>query len=191
MDVVNWRSTPLSGLYEVQLTPTGDPRGHFTRLFCEQELAAIRPGLHFTQVNHSETRGRGTIRGMHFQAPPAAEAKLIRCLRGRVHDVVVDVRTGSPTFLHWHAIELAGDNDRAIFIPEGFAHGFLTLSDTAIFTYLCTAPYDRDSDCNLLWDDPQLAIDWPLADVALSGKDTAAPLLAELSAERLPVFIAP
>lgn len=171
MDVVNWRSTPLSGLYEVQLTPTGDPRGRFTRLFCEQELAAIRPGLHFTQVNHSETRGRGTIRGMHFQAPPAAEAKLIRCLRGRVHDVVVDVRTGSPTFLHWHAIELAGDNDRAIFIPEGFAHGFQALSEEADLLYMHTAPWTPALEHGLRHDDPRLGIAWPLPVSMLSERD--------------------
>lgn len=171
MDLVNWRSTPLSGLYEVQLTPTGDARGRFTRLFCEQELTAIRAGLHFTQVNLSETRGRGTIRGMHYQAPPAAEAKLIRCLRGRVHDVVVDVRTGSPTFLHRHAIELADDNDRAIFIPEGFAHGFQALTEEADLLYMHTVPWTPDLEHGLRHDDPRLGIDWPLPVTMLSERD--------------------
>src|SRR6185437_8043646 len=132
-------ATPLAGLYEIGTSPVGDARGRFTRLFCEQELAAIRPGLHFTQINLSETRGLGALRGLHYQTPPAAEAKLIRCLRGRVFDVAVDLRAGSPTFLHWHVVELAEDNDRAIFIPEGFAHGFQILTDEAYLLYMHTA----------------------------------------------------
>ena len=95
-------ATPLSGLHEIQQVTVGDARGRFTRLFCEQELSSIRAGLHWPQINLSRTSDKGTMRGMHFQYPPAAEAKLIRCLRGRVFDVAVDVRAGSPTFLHWH-----------------------------------------------------------------------------------------
>ena len=128
---MNILPTPLAGMFEIRHTPARDARGRFTRLFCERELADIRPRLHFTQVNFSKTRGRGVVRGLHYQAPPASEAKLIRCLRGRVFDVAVDVRAGSPTFLRWHALELSGDNDRAVFVPEGFAHGFQVLSDHA------------------------------------------------------------
>src|SRR5690606_8957208 len=122
--------------YEIIATPVGDARGRFTRLFCEQELSSIRPGLHFTQINLSQTYGVGTVRGMHYQTPPAAESKMIRCVRGRVFDVAVDLRAGSPTFLHWHALELSDDNDRAILIPEGFAHGFQTLTDEAELLYM-------------------------------------------------------
>ena len=171
MDVVNWRSTPLAGVYEIQLTPNGDARGRFTRLFCEQELAAIRPGLHFTQINLSETRVRGTVRGLHYQVPPAAEAKLIRCLRGRVHDVVVDLRTGSPTFLHWQWVELADDNDLALFIPGGFAHGFQTLTDEVDLLYMHTTPWTPASEHGLRHDDPRLAITWPLPVAMLSERD--------------------
>jgi dTDP-4-dehydrorhamnose 3,5-epimerase len=128
---------------------------------------------------------------LHYQWPHNVQGKLVSVLVGEVYDVAVDLRRGSPTFGQHVAAILSADNKRHFWIPAGFAHGFLTLSDTAIFTYLCTAPYDRDSDCNLRWDDPQLAIDWPLADVSLSGKDSTAPLLAEISVERLPVFIAP
>lgn len=163
--------TPLVGLYAIHSTPVGDARGRFTRLFCERELATIRPNLHFTQINLSETCGRGTLRGMHYQTPPAAEAKLIRCLRGRVFDVAVDLRAGSPTFLHWHALELAEDNDCAVFIPEGFAHGFQTLTDEAHLLYMHTAPWAPDNEAGVRHDDPRLAIDWPLPVAALSGRD--------------------
>lgn len=164
-------STSLAGLYEIHYTPVGDARGRFTRLFCEQELVFMRPHLHFTQINLSETRGRGTLRGMHYQTPPAEEAKLIRCLRGRVFDVAVDLRAGSPTFLRWHALELGDDNDRAVFIPEGFAHGFQTLTDEAHLLYMHTVPWTPDCEAGLRHDDPRMAIAWPLPVTAISERD--------------------
>jgi len=163
--------TPLAGLYEIHTQPIGDARGRFTRLFCEQELAPIRSGLHFTQINLSETHGRGTLRGMHYQTPPAAEAKLIRCLRGRVYDVAVDLRSASPTFLRWHALELATDNDRAVLIPEGFAHGFQALSDEVHLLYMHTAPWTPACEAGLRHDDPRLAIEWPLPVTTISDRD--------------------
>jgi dTDP-4-dehydrorhamnose 3,5-epimerase len=170
-------ATPLAGLYEIRTTPVGDARGRFTRLFCEQELSSIRPGLHFTQINLSETHARGTLRGLHYQTPPAAEAKLIRCLHGSVFDVAVDLRKGSPTFLHWHAFELTADNDRAVFIPEGFAHGFQTLTDEAHLLYMHTMPWTPACEAGLRYDDPRLAIEWPLEVVTLSERDTSYTLL--------------
>jgi dTDP-4-dehydrorhamnose 3,5-epimerase len=164
-------ATPLSGLHEIQHAVIGDARGRFTRLFCEQELSCIRPGLHFTQINLSETKGQGAVRGMHYQLPPAAEAKFIRCLRGRVFDVAVDVRAGSPTFLRWHAIELGEDNLRAVFIPEGFAHGFQALTDEVQLLYMHTAPYAPGSEAGVRHDDPRLAIVWPLPVTMLSERD--------------------
>lgn len=158
-------------MYEIRNTPVADARGRFTRLFCEQELAPVRPGLHFTQINLSETRGLGTLRGMHYQKPPAAEAKLIRCLRGRVFDVAVDVRPDSPTFLHWHGLELAEDNDRAIFIPEGFAHGFQTLADEAHLLYMHTVPWTPTCEAGLRHDDPRIGIAWPLKVASISDRD--------------------
>lgn len=172
-------ATPLSGLYEIRHTPVGDARGRFSRLFCEQEFAPIRPDLHFTQINLSETHGRGTIRGMHYQTPLAAEAKLIRCLRGRVFDVAVDLRTDSPTFLHWRALELAGDNDCAIFIPEGFAHGFQTLTDEAHLLYMHTAPWTPACEAGVRHDDPRLAISWPLPVTTVSERDRGYALIDE------------
>lgn len=171
MGIVRAQGTPLAGLHEIEHAPVGDARGRFTRLFCEQELGTVRPGLHFTQVNLSETRGRGTVRGLHYQMPPAAEAKLVCCLRGRVFDVAVDLRTGSPTFLHWHAVELAEDNGRAIFIPEGFAHGFQTLTDEVQLLYMHTAPWTPSCEAGLRHDDPRLDIRWPLPAMVVSERD--------------------
>ena len=166
-------ATPLAGLAEIGGRRVRDERGQFARLFCEQDLAAIRPGLHFTQINLSETHRRGSIRGMHYQKPPAAEAKLIRCLRGRVFDVAVDLRSGSPTFLRWHALELDGNEDRAVFIPEGFAHGFQALTDEVQLLYMHTKPWTPALEAGLAFDDPRLAIAWPLPVASVSDKDRA------------------
>ena len=170
--------TPLAGLVEIEQPAVGDARGRFTRLFCEQAFAPIRPHLHFTQINWSHTQGRGSLRGLHYQKPPAAEAKLIRCLRGRVYDVAVDVRADSPTFLRWHAVELAEDNNRAFFLPEGFAHGFQALTDEAQLLYMHTAPWAPDCEAGLRYDDPLLAIAWPLPVAQLSARDQSHPLIA-------------
>lgn len=169
--------TPIDGLYDIRTTPVGDARGRFTRLFCEQELAPIRTGLHFTQINLSETRVRGTLRGLHYQTPPAAEAKLIRCLHGSVFDVAVDLRRSSSTFLHWHAFELSADNNRAVFIPEGFAHGFQALTDEAHLLYMHTMPWTPSCEAGLRHDDRRLAIEWPLAVSAISDRDVSYPWL--------------
>lgn len=168
-------ATALNGLYEVQSSAIGDARGRLTRVFCEQELTPIRPGLHFTQINLSETKGQGTVRGLHYQLPPAAEAKLIRCVRGRVFDVAVDLRAGSLTFLQWHGLELTDDNDRAVFIPEGFAHGFQALTDEVQLLYLHTAPWTPSCEAGLRHDDPRLAIAWPRLVTVLSDKDRSYP----------------
>lgn len=173
------QSTPLDGLFEITHTPRTDARGRFSRLFCEQELAVIRPNLHFIQINLSETSERGTLRGMHYQQPPAAEAKLIRCLRGRVFDVAVDLRAGSPTLLSWHAVELSEDNERSVFIPEGFAHGFQVLSDDAMLLYMHTAPWTPKCEAGVRHDDPRLAVDWPLPPTHISERDRNHPLIDE------------
>jgi dTDP-4-dehydrorhamnose 3,5-epimerase len=171
--------TPLPGLFEIRTARVGDARGHFSRLFCEAEFASIRPQLHFSQVNWSVTRTQGSVRGMHYQTRPAAEAKLIRCVRGRAFDVAVDVRVESPTFLQWHAIELAEDNDLAVFIPEGFAHGFQALTNDVHLLYLHTAPWTPTCEAGLRHDDPKLAVDWPLPVSLISDKDRSYPLIDE------------
>lgn len=172
---MNIEPTAIAGLCAIQLTPVGDSRGRFTRLFCERELAPIRPNLHFTQINLSQTRGRGIVRGMHYQRPPAAEAKLIRCLRGRVYDVAVDLRKDSPTFLQWRGCELTEDNDRAVFIPEGCAHGFQALTDDADLLYMHTAPWTPTCEAGVRYDDPRLGIAWPLPIIATSARDRGYP----------------
>jgi dTDP-4-dehydrorhamnose 3,5-epimerase len=169
--------TPLPGLQVVETESRGDARGRFERLFCEQEWAPLRESLHFVQVNLSTTTQRGTVRGMHYQRAPAAEAKLIRCVRGHVYDVAVDLRAGSPTFLRWHATELRADVPREVFIPEGFAHGFQALSDDAQLLYFHTAPWTPACEGGVRHDDPRLAIAWPLPVSAVSERDGAHPLL--------------
>ena len=169
--------TPLPDLQLIDTEPTSDSRGRFERLFCEQEWAQVRAGLRFIQSNLSTTSQRGTVRGMHFQRAPAAEAKLIRCVRGHVYDVAVDLRAGSPTFLRWHAIELRADEPREVFIPEGFAHGFQTLDDDVQLLYFHTVTWTPACEGGLRHDDPRLAIDWPFPPAHVSARDRVHPLL--------------
>jgi dTDP-4-dehydrorhamnose 3,5-epimerase len=168
---------PLSGLVVIETAAFEDHRGSFARLFCAAELAALgmRP---IAQINHSLTRAKGAVRGLHFQRPPKAEAKLVRCLKGRVLDVAVDLRAGSPTFLTWHAVELSAANRLALFLPRGFAHGFQTLTDDCELLYLHDEFYSPDCEDGLRHDDPALGINWPLPVVDLSARDAAHPLVA-------------
>jgi dTDP-4-dehydrorhamnose 3,5-epimerase len=174
---MKFHSTPLSGLMLVETSETQDGRGRFSRLFCEEEFAFIRADLHWTQINLSTTFHMGTVRGMHYQHPPATEAKLIRCLRGRVFDVAVDLRKDSATFLHWHGVELSEEGAAQFFIPEGFAHGFQALTDDAQLLYFHTAAWNRSLEAGLRHDDPALNIAWPLPITCLSEKDRQATLI--------------
>jgi len=169
--------TPLPGLQVVETEPVADARGGFERLFCARQWAPLRDSLCFVQVNLSTTAQAGTVRGLHYQDAPAAEAKLIRCVRGHVYDVAVDLRAGSPTFLRWHATELRADEPREIFIPEGFAHGFQALEDDVQLLYFHTAPWTPTCEGGIRYDDPRVAIDWPLPVQAVSDKDRAHALL--------------
>ena len=172
--------TPLAGLVLFEAMPIKDERGQFVRLFCESEFSELRPQLHWTQVNLSRTAFKGTVRGMHFQHPPSAEAKLIRCLRGSIFDVAVDLRADSPTFLHWYAAELTESNFMQIFIPEGFAHGFQALTDDVEMLYMHTVAWNREREDTLRHDDPKLRISWPLPVKHVSEKDQNAPLLTDI-----------
>ena len=169
--------TPLAGLTVVVGQPSVDERGHFVRVFCTQEFAALRTGLQFAQVNLSRTARQGTVRGMHFQWPPAADAKLVRCVQGSVFDVAIDLRAGSPTFLRWHAVELNAAAESGVFIPEGFAHGFQALTDEAELLYLHTAAYAPSLEGGLRHDDPRLEIRWPLPAQNVSARDRSFALL--------------
>ena len=181
--------TGLPGCVVIEPAVFGDERGYFYEGWNAARFGALGLPTAFAQHNVSRSR-RGVLRGLHYQWPGNVQGKLVSVLEGEVYDVAVDIRRGSPTFGRHAAAILSAGNKRHFWIPEGFAHGFVVLSEEAVFTYLCTAPYDRDSDNSLRWDDPQLAIDWPLAEVSLSGKDAVAPLLADMPAERLAVFAA-
>lgn len=178
--------TDLPGCVVVEPQVFGDDRGYFFESFNLDRLAPHGIAPRFVQGNVSSSR-RGVLRGLHYQWPNP-QGKYVSVIEGEVWDVAVDIRRGSPTFGRWTAVVLSGENRRHFWIPEGFAHGFVTLSERAVFTYLCTATYDPKADAAIRWDDPSLAIDWPVAEPSLSGKDASAPLLADVSPERLPVF---
>ena len=170
-------ATALPGVMQIQRQPLSDARGALTRIFCSQALA--NAGWHgpIAQINHTHTAQRGTVRGLHYQRPPAAETKLVSCLHGAVWDVVVDLRAGSPTFLHWYAQELSADNHIPLLIPPGCAHGFQTLQDDTELLYLHSAPYTPDCEGAVHVSEPQLAIAWPLPIANLSPRDTTHALL--------------
>ncbi len=179
-------ATAIEGVVLVDTRVLEDERGAFSRLYCERELASVLRQRHIVQVNRSLTRKSGAIRGMHFQHAPHAEMKLIRCLRGRVWDVAVDIRAGSPTFLHWHAEELTPNNGRMMVVPEGCAHGFQVLEDDSELLYLHTAFYEPSAEAGLLFDDPRLAIKWPLPVTELSRRDREhAPIAGDFAGIRL------
>ena len=169
--------SPIAGLAVISSMPVQDSRGKFARLFCTNLLADIHAERPIAQVNFSLTCARGSVRGLHYQRSPAAEGKWVRCLRGRVLDIAVDLRAGSPTFLNHFAVELSAEAMNAIFIPEGCAHGFQTLETDCELLYLHTAPYTPAHEGGVRWDDPRLDIVWPLPVSELSDRDRSHPLL--------------
>lgn len=169
--------TAISGVMVVETESHADTRGSFARLYCERELASIIGHRHIVQINHSRTVSVGAIRGMHYQRPPHAEMKLVRCLKGRIWDVAVDLRSGSPTCLSWHAEELAPGNTRMLVIPEGCAHGFQVLEPESELLYLHTAFYAPEAEGGIGHDDPRLAITWPLPVTDISPRDANHPLI--------------
>lgn len=168
---------PLAGLKRVQRQRLGDNRGFLVRLFCAEGLAAAGWNKPIAQINHTYTAKQGTVRGMHFQRPPHAEMKLVSCIRGEVWDVAVDLRVGSPTYLHWHAEQLSAENGCALLIPEGFAHGFQALTDDVDLLYCHSEAYTPAAEAGLNPLDPKLAITWPLPVTELSVRDSQHPLL--------------
>ncbi len=169
--------TPIADLMVAETDYIGDHRGAFARLFCAAELAMALGERRIVQINHSRTSQPGAIRGMHFQHAPAAEMKMVRCLKGRVFDVAVDLRAASATFLQWYAVELSEDNARMLVIPEGFAHGFQVLEPESELLYLHTAFYTPALEGGVRYDDPQLSIDWPLSITDISARDQAHTLI--------------
>jgi dTDP-4-dehydrorhamnose 3,5-epimerase len=163
--------TPIAGVSVAVSPVTTDHRGAFSRLYCEREMAPAIADRRIVQINLSRTRAVGAIRGLHFQRPPHAEWKQVRCLKGRVWDVVVDLRAGSPSFLKWHAEELTPENGRSLVIPEGCAHGFQVLDADSELLYLHTAFYAPEAEAGVLYSDPTLAISWPLTISDVSTRD--------------------
>lgn len=165
------QSTPLFGLQVITRQMLGDHRGFLSRLFCADELAQAGWTKPIAQINHTYTAKKGTVRGLHFQHPPHAEMKLVSCIKGEVWDVAVDLRAGSPTFLHWYAEVLSANNHKALLIPEGFAHGFQTLTNDVEMLYCHSEAYCRGAEAGLNPQDPRLAIDWSLPITELSARD--------------------
>ena len=173
--------TAIEGLLIIDPTVFGDSRGYFFESYNKQRFnEATGLDIDFVQDNQSKSC-YGVLRGLHFQKPPYAQSKLVRCVRGKVLDVAVDIRKSSPTFGKYVAVELTEDNHRQLFIPHGFAHGFVVLSEEAIFQYKCDNFYHKESEGAIAWNDPEIGIDWgiPSADIILSDKDKVNPLLKD------------
>jgi dTDP-4-dehydrorhamnose 3,5-epimerase len=169
--VMKFRGTSIEGVVVIDLEAHADDRGAFARTFCEDEFAAHGLPTHYPQCNLSVNDRAGTMRGMHFNVDPHGESKVVRCVRGAIHDVVVDLRHGSPTRFEHVAVDLTADNRRALFVPAGFAHGFLTLTDDTDVYYHMGACYVPSAARGLRWDDPTLAIEWPMAPTTMSPAD--------------------
>jgi dTDP-4-dehydrorhamnose 3,5-epimerase len=170
---------PIEGLILVEPRAIADERGYFMETYKDSEFRDHGIDTPFVQDNHTSSV-RSVLRGLHFQRSPHEQGKLVRVVSGRVWDVAVDLRAGSPTFAGWHGIELSAESRLMIYIPEGFAHGFVVLSEEAQLFYKCTSEYDRASDCGVRWNDPDIGIQWPITDVLVSAKDAALPSLREL-----------
>jgi len=180
-----FRETTLKDAWLIDVEPRGDERGMFARTFCRDEFSAYGLLTDFVQQNMSVSAQAGTIRGMHYQRAPYTEAKLVRCVRGRILDVIVDMRSASPTYLKHEAFELSAANRRQLYVPPGFAHSFQTLVDDIEVSYLVTAPYTPAAEGGLRYSDPLLAIEWPLPVTTISDRDAAWPLLDQ---EAEPIF---
>lgn len=170
--------TPIHGLKVVERARLSDERGYLSRMFCAEELRAAGWNKPVAQINQTQTRRPGAVRGLHFQLAPHAEMKLVNCVKGEVFDVAVDLRRGSPTFLKWFGISLSADNARALLIPEGFAHGFQVISPDSELIYFHSAPYHAASEGAVHAEDPRVGISWPQPIAELSARDAAHPKLA-------------
>ena len=179
--------TDRAGVCVIEPVVHGDARGYFFESFHAEKYKALGIDARFVQSNVSRS-ARGVLRGLHYQWPHP-QGKLVSVLEGEVYDVAVDIRRGSPTFGRWAAAMLTAGNHRQLWIPEGFAHGFCVVSDAATFMYQCTALYDPAADAGVRWNDAAIGIDWPVAEPLLSAKDEKSPFLAEVPADKLPVYV--
>ena len=174
---MRYKETEMKGLIIIEVEPFQDHRGKFYRVYCKNELKSIGYNKELVQINQSLTKKKGAIRGMHFQYPPKAETKIVKCLKGSIFDVVLDLRNKSPTFLHWHSEILSADNMKMLYIPEGFAHGFQALEDNSELLYFHTEFYSPDYESGIRYDDPIIGIKWPLETTDISERDRSFKLL--------------
>ena len=173
-----FHSTPINNLQLIEEKPIRDDRGLFVRKFCQKKLSKLIPGKNIRQINRTLTLKKGTVRGLHFQFPPQAETKIVSCLKGKVWDVAVDLRKGSKTFLHHHAVLLTEDSFNSYLIPEGFAHGFQTLSENCEMLYFHTCDYNKDLEGEVNAVDPMIGINWPQPITERSERDNNPPMLS-------------
>lgn len=183
---MEFRTTDLPGVIVIEPQVHRDDRGFFLETYHAGKYAAGGVDAVFVQDNHSKSV-RGTLRGLHAQWR-RPQGKLVRCLQGAIWDVAVDPRVGSPTYRHWVSAELTSDNFHQIYVPPGYLHGFVVLSEVAEVEYKCTDLYDPGGEVGVRWNDPAIGVAWPIAEPVLSGKDAVAPLLSEVPAEKLPVW---
>jgi dTDP-4-dehydrorhamnose 3,5-epimerase len=167
--------TPLAGAFVIEIEPHQDERGLFARTFCRDEFVAVGLPGDFVQASVSHNLRRGTLRGLHYQAAPHEEPKLVRCTRGAIHDVIVDLRRGSTTHCRWFAVELSAENRRALYVPPGFAHGFQTLVDDTEILYQMAVAYVPELARGVRWDDRAFGIAWPIAPPFMSARDASYP----------------
>jgi dTDP-4-dehydrorhamnose 3,5-epimerase len=174
--------TSLPGAFLIEPVRLEDERGFFARTFCQREFEEHGLNPRICQCNISYNRSEGALRGLHYQKPPDPEAKLVKCIRGAIYDVIVDLRPGSPSFAKWYAAELSGDNRTMLYVPEGFGHGFQTLTGDAEVLYQMSEFYKPEATGGIRWNDPRLGIVWPRSEPILSARDRALPLLDEVFA---------
>jgi dTDP-4-dehydrorhamnose 3,5-epimerase len=172
---MKFHATPLRGAYTIELEKRGDDRGFFARLFCQHEFEAAGIPMPIVQINNSLSAKAGTLRGMHYQLPPASEIKVVRCIRGALYDVIIDLRPDSPTFAQWFGAELTAENRLMMYAPQGFAHGFISLADDTETFYLASAFYTPQQERGVRFDDPRFGVVWPRTPVDVSAKDLTWP----------------
>lgn len=172
-----FRETKLKGAYLIDIEPIKDKRGFFSRTFCQKELKKHGLNFNIVQSNLSHSKKRGTLRGMHYQKAPHEEEKLVSCIRGKIYDVIIDLRPNSPTYCQWLATELSAENFKMLYVSKGFAHGFQTLSDNTVVIYQMSEFYHPQSERGARWNDPLFGIKWPIKKIVISSKDKRHPLI--------------
>ncbi len=181
---MDFEQLPLAGAFVVSAEPHHDERGSFARIWASEEMTTRGLASSTAESSLSHTPRRGTLRGLHYQVAPHAECKFVTCVRGAIWDVILDMRSDSPTYRKWHGIILDASDLRSLYIPEGFAHGFLTMSDDVVILYHINEPYDLSCARGVRWDDPMIGIEWPMAPVLVGARDRSFPSILDDSTSR-------